>query len=501
MKYITIIYIFALFVLLIPNFLVKLPFKNKLLLALLHGCILVTILYFTQFLFNRSEGLFIGRYTENDKHYDVNLDTNIDLNDLMAFDADQEPAEVEHRVIVNEIVDYSALSDYDSTQFIGPHAEFNSTGVDLTIKEFIEYKSPISRFSVYNHTSGNYVTDQIISGVVWNGDPVGDLYNGGQKINIAFKDGKKCLNFNTIHCIRIPESYSSITIGKNYTAYYIWYPRESNNGWRTLHRGSIDHLGIVKDGNKDLGMYSNRNGGFKDSGYNIEIKWQVLIICGEGSNSTSSAGTTTFYVNDDDKLKKVGQINRVASGTGLMQFGWQYQAPGYFKEVGLLNQKLDDDDLRILMKLCVKEMNRFDVNNNEDEFMELYNILLSRKPTDSEKEKVNDINNGIITIKDVEDEIKDGNEYKFYIEVCPNWLPCGNPVSEDEKSIILLYRTLLYINPSEDQFTKRRQDVDNGKTIEEIRSEIKNTDEYKYNVDTRVRNELGISNWRSLHEY
>ena len=43
--------------------------------------------------------------------------------------------------------------------------------------------------------------------------------------------------------------------------------RDSDSGWRTLHRADTGgHLIIVENGNKNLGVYSNYNGGFRDSG-------------------------------------------------------------------------------------------------------------------------------------------------------------------------------------------------------------------------------------------
>ena len=54
------------------------------------------------------------------------------------------------------------------------------------------------------------------------------------------------------------------TLGDSYTLFYYWKPRESDtagNGWRTLHRGTSDHWAIVGKNNKNLGIWSSRNGG------------------------------------------------------------------------------------------------------------------------------------------------------------------------------------------------------------------------------------------------
>ena len=48
-----------------------------------------------------------------------------------------------------------------------------------------------------------------------------------------------------------------------YTHAYVLKWRVSNSGWRTLLRHSFDHCVITRDGYRDLGMYSNRAGGFR----------------------------------------------------------------------------------------------------------------------------------------------------------------------------------------------------------------------------------------------
>ena len=61
----------------------------------------------------------------------------------------------------------------------------------------------------------------------------------------------------------------TFTDGRYYTHAYVLKWRASDSGWRTLFRHDQDHCMIVKDGARDMGMYSNRNGGFRDSGYNV----------------------------------------------------------------------------------------------------------------------------------------------------------------------------------------------------------------------------------------
>ena len=59
--------------------------------------------------------------------------------------------------------------------------------------------------------------------------------------------------------------------GQYYTHAFLLKWRASDAGWRTLFRHNQDHCILVRSGTKDLGMYSNRNGAFRDSGYNVRV--------------------------------------------------------------------------------------------------------------------------------------------------------------------------------------------------------------------------------------
>ena len=61
----------------------------------------------------------------------------------------------------------------------------------------------------------------------------------------------------------------TLSDGQFYTHAVVLKWRASDTGWRTLFRPDNDHCIIVKDGAKDLGMFSNRNDGFRDSGYDV----------------------------------------------------------------------------------------------------------------------------------------------------------------------------------------------------------------------------------------
>ena len=98
--------------------------------------------------------------------------------------------------------------------------------------------------------------------------------------NKVTKDGKSCLDLSvsTADMIAIG-SANRVTIGRYYTAFYIWYPRDSDTGWRTLHRGDNDHLVIVQNNDKNLGMYSNRDGHQFRVSISIVSSQKICVIC------------------------------------------------------------------------------------------------------------------------------------------------------------------------------------------------------------------------------
>jgi len=71
----------------------------------------------------------------------------------------------------------------------------------------------------------------------------------------------------------------ALTDGKEYTHAYVLKWRASNKGWRALLRHNQGHCIIVKDGFTDLGMYSNRNDAFQDTGYNVRgHAWPLVCV-------------------------------------------------------------------------------------------------------------------------------------------------------------------------------------------------------------------------------
>ena len=65
--------------------------------------------------------------------------------------------------------------------------------------------------------------------------------------------------------------------GVEYTHAFVLKWRPTDNGWRTLFRHNQNHCIIVKNGAKDLGVYS-QDVGFRDSGYNVRAT-QPTTVC------------------------------------------------------------------------------------------------------------------------------------------------------------------------------------------------------------------------------
>eukprot|EP00605_Chrysophyceae_sp_TOSAG23-4_P001476 GSChrysophyteH1.ASY1.ANO1.1612.1 assembled CDS len=102
---------------------------------------------------------------------------------------------------------------------------------------------------------------------------------------------------------------------------------------------------MVGSNNKNLGINCNRNGGVRDSGYDITIEWQTLIVTGVATSTGSPLGTSTFYVNG----VQVGTADRVGSGTQTYSIGHRDgHGPGYISVAGVLNQKLTTAEIKAL---------------------------------------------------------------------------------------------------------------------------------------------------------
>merc|ERR1712025_1476232 len=139
--------------------------------------------------------------------------------------------------------------------------------------------------------------------------------------------------------------------GQFYTHAFLMKWRATNSGWRTLFRHNQDHCILVRSGTTDLGMYSNRNGAFRDSKYNIVPQnkfWEVVLVTGKGSSATSHTGVSTLYTLDGSsgKMVKRGTVDRVCTGTSYYRIGWPGQGPGKIARALSWNRVLGMDEIQ-----------------------------------------------------------------------------------------------------------------------------------------------------------
>lgn len=174
-------------------------------------------------------------------------------------------------------------------------------------------------------------------------------------------DPKPILEFAGHACWNLDESFleyesgpKPIT-GQSYT-HAVWvYWRASDNGWRTLLRGNNDHSVVVGCDAKNLGMLSNRNGDFRDCGYDIDkdmTQWQLVIVAGEGQTEDGSVGTSTFYTaaEGETEMHLRGTSDRVVSGTSWYRLGWPSQGPGKVAAVYQWNRVLSIEEMNKILK-------------------------------------------------------------------------------------------------------------------------------------------------------
>ena len=152
----------------------------------------------------------------------------------------------------------------------------------------------------------------------------------------ADADGVKYFDLTSSYMQR--SGGGSLKDGRYYTHAYLLKWRASDKGWRTLLRHNQDHCLIVKTGTKDLGMYSTRNAGFRDSGYDIvpqQDYWELVVVTGKGASASSHAGTSTLYTVDpaSGEMAKRGTVDRVCSGASYYRIGWPGQGPGKIARV------------------------------------------------------------------------------------------------------------------------------------------------------------------------
>lgn len=234
----------------------------------------------------------------------------------------------------NQVI--SPTSSIVTTQYGSMSNNVLNNGVNTqTVSAFVDANSPIHHLDIEGMgASATSCTDRILnSGAATWSSSVGSALAKGTYF------GKDCINIDA--CNQISVSTSMGNLPQYYTMFAVWYPRVTNSGWRTWWRGSTDHQPMINDNATDLGIYSNRNGNFHDTGYNISIGWQTVIVTGAGDTSTSSTGTSTYYINGTN----VGTNPRVKSGTTGDTFGYSGQAPGYFMELGILGKLLNSTEI------------------------------------------------------------------------------------------------------------------------------------------------------------
>lgn len=184
------------------------------------------------------------------------------------------------------------------------------------------------------HTTGSGVIKDATNNINWNRYTTVDVVEEGLP---AFA------LTNSTDYLQTP---NSILFAQYYTCFYLWKPLVNATSWKTLHRNVSDHVAIISSGDKtSLGMYSNRNGAFRDCGYDITNDvWQTLILTGTGDSIDNPIGTTEFYVNGES----VGSSDRVACGTNLYRLGWSGQPPGHIAITGVYNRKLLIEEIKTL---------------------------------------------------------------------------------------------------------------------------------------------------------
>merc|ERR1740139_1516567 len=162
------------------------------------------------------------------------------------------------------------------------------------------------------------------------------------------EDGVKVWNLDGSPSSYMQASGTQWTVARSYThcAWIKW--RESNHGWRTIFRPTSDHSILVKHACTELGMYSNRNGGFRGTGYNIvKGSFQLVCVVGVGDSDTSSVGVSKFFVGSAAGAPTlVGQADRVASGTQVHHVGHPGQGPGKLARMTAWNDALTPEQLQ-----------------------------------------------------------------------------------------------------------------------------------------------------------
>ena len=76
--------------------------------------------------------------------------------------------------------------------------------------------------------------------------------------------------------------------------------------------------------------------------------WDVVVVTGKGSSSTSHTGVSTLYTLDSNtnKMKKRGTVDRVCSGKTYYRIGWPGQGPGKIARVVAWDRELNIEEMQ-----------------------------------------------------------------------------------------------------------------------------------------------------------
>lgn len=204
------------------------------------------------------------------------------------------------------------------------------------------------------------VTETVASQAILDLDPtkqvgttIYDQAQGMRWRNLATstRDGRIGWNLDRNYMQRLDEG-QQITLGEFYTHIYWLKWRGTNSGWRTGFRDTSDHCMIVRSGTRDLGFYSNRRNGFRDSRYNIiPNQWNMVVAIGNGNSATSPYGRTRFYIGTNTSTPVYrGISDRVCGGTRVYRLGWPGQGPGFMHRAMIFDRQLTQDEIKTLWK-------------------------------------------------------------------------------------------------------------------------------------------------------
>lgn len=143
-------------------------------------------------------------------------------------------------------------------------------------------------------------------------------------------------------------------VGPSYThCFWIKWTEKSNGRWRTLFRGTQDHSILVRAGSNELGMYSNREGHWQGSGFDISPgTWQFVCTVGESDLNPAWKGISKMFVGSLDSAPTfVGrELPYVSSMTKVNKIGWGGQGPGKLAHFSAYNAALTESSLVDLWK-------------------------------------------------------------------------------------------------------------------------------------------------------